>query len=177
MWAAVRLFGRWSWDRTVWAIIIMLGMLCMATSCKSTRVEMRNGKPWTVETRELAGVVLSTEEIPPADVVTLPLRPIMQYGTSFLVAGVAAFCISLALQVWSSNPFIDWLAGLGTALGGGLAGTGILLMGIAWHLSAILVATALAAAVLFFRKARSLRRLKSELQSATVQEHKENDHG
>lgn len=161
MWAAVRIFGRWSWNRTVWAVILAVALIAMACGCRSITTEIRDGKPWVVEEVTAWPFTLSHKEYPkptPKEQEAEDKRELENTWASrgmWLVAiGGLVSCCGIALALYSQVKLVDKIAILASCFGAAAAVWGLILVGVAWHLSLLVWPLVVIATVFLVAKVR-----------------------
>jgi hypothetical protein len=134
-------------------ITLWLCLLCLA-GCRSTVTELRDGKPWTIETRNFCGLELARSEMPAPTLSERKAEAVLALvprGGWLLTCGGLLACAGLALAFYSQSLTVDRLALSAAAIGGGVAAWGLFLMGIAIHFS-LLLWTAVLFLVYFLRR-------------------------
>lgn len=99
MWAAVRLFGKWSWNQSIWLVMVFIIALAFLSGCVSTRYEERSGREYKIEETKLLGVTLATSEERVTNKLEAEIREqkerLRQKGILWI--RIAALCAALAV--------------------------------------------------------------------------------
>jgi hypothetical protein len=165
MWAAVRMFGFAHYGSCAWiaGIIAVLAVLC--AGCMSSVTEMREGKPWTIETRSICGLKISRNEAP---LPTAKERRIAQIekmiprGGWIITAGALLFTCGIAVAFWSKSTAIDDLAYGGAVVGIAAISAGMIMIGIAKVLTTWIIAIPVCMLVVFYIWKRKLKQQNKE---------------
>ena len=105
----------------------------LLTGCASTRVEMREGKPWTIETRDFLGMELSRQEhqeLTQWQIGKAKIGSLVPRGGWLITVGAVAAIAGLLVGLYTTAPAVHHISSIVILAGGALIGAGLLLIGI-----------------------------------------------